>query len=77
MIKEIAFTAYAVSDLTKARSFYEGILGLTPSPEYPPKEGEKEGWIEYNIGSGTLGVGCAPEMWKPSEDGASCCPRSR
>jgi len=71
-IKEIAFTAYAVSSIPKARAFYEGVLGLTPSSEYPIKdENEKEGWVEYNIGSGTLGIGCSPDFWKPSQDGAS------
>jgi len=71
-IKEIAFTAYAVSDLPKAREFYEGVLGLVPSDEYPVKDPTaKEGWVEYNIGTGTLGVGCSLEFWKPSKDGAS------
>jgi hypothetical protein len=27
-------------------------------------------WIEYDIGHGTLGIGCS-EKWKPSEDGPS------
>jgi predicted enzyme related to lactoylglutathione lyase len=71
-IKEIAFTAYAVSNIPKSRAFYEGVLGLTPSDEYPVKdESESEGWVEYNIGSGTLGIGCSPDFWKPSKEGAS------
>jgi hypothetical protein len=27
-------------------------------------------WIEYDIGHGTLAIGCS-EQWKPSEDGPS------
>ena len=68
MFKEIAFTVYAVTDIAKARAFYEGILGLTPNGDFPPKADSM--WIEYNIGPGTLSIGCSPE-WKPSQDGAS------
>lgn len=69
MIKEIAFFAYAVSDIPKARAFYEGVLGLKPNGEYDKDENSR--WIEYNIGATTLGIGCAPGMWDPSEKGAS------
>ena len=33
MIKQIAFTAYPVRDMKRARSFYEGDLGLKPASE--------------------------------------------
>ena len=65
--KEIAFVAYPVTDMARARQFYEGILNLKPSS--PPKS-EKVQWIEYDIGPGTLGIGCSPQ-WLPSQDGAS------
>ena len=68
-INKIAFFAYAVSDMEKARGFYEGILGLTPNSEYDGTGNVH--WIEYDIGEGTLGVGCAPGMWDPSTKGAS------
>jgi len=64
-VNEIAFTAYAVTDLAKSRKFYEEVLGLKPTVL---KEGVP--WVEYNIGSGTLGIGVS-EKWKPSRDGAS------
>ncbi len=67
MIKEIGFTIYAVSDMPRARAFYEGILGLVPSDEFPATPESK--WIEYNIGSGTFTLGRSDD-WKPSEDGA-------
>jgi predicted enzyme related to lactoylglutathione lyase len=68
-IIEIAFVAYAVSDMQKARPFYEGVLGLKPSPEYDGSGNPN--WVEYDIGAGTLGIGCAPGMWEPSPKGAS------
>jgi predicted enzyme related to lactoylglutathione lyase len=68
-IKEIAFFAYAVSDMKRSRAFYEGVLNLRPNSEYDGSGNPN--WVEYDIGSGTLGIGCAPGMWEPSEKGAS------
>src|SRR5579864_6775589 len=67
-IKEIAFSVYAVTDIKKSRKFYEGVLGLVPNSDFPVSD--ESYWVEYNIGSGTLGIGQS-EQWKPSEDGAS------
>ena len=68
MIKEIAFTAYAVNDINKARAFYEKVLGLVPNTTI--KEGEVPHWIEYTIAENTFAIGCSPN-WPTSEDGAS------
>ena len=65
--KEIAFTAYPVTDIARARKFYEGVLGLTPNA---PVKSENQRWIEYDIGSGTIGIGSSPN-WPPSRDGVS------
>lgn len=65
--KEIAFAAYPVTDIARARKFYEGVLGLRPNA---PLKSETQQWIEYDIGPGTLGIGCS-EQWKPSQDGPS------
>jgi predicted enzyme related to lactoylglutathione lyase len=65
--KEIAFVAYPVTDVPRARMFYEGIIGLKPNG---PLKSENPKWIEYDIGPGTLGIGCSPH-WLPSQDGAS------
>ncbi len=62
---EIAFTAYAVTDMPRARRFYEDVLCLKPSREL------SENFVEYDIGAGTLVVGCAPEQWQPSEKGTT------
>lgn len=63
---EIAFVAYPVTDLARARGFYENVLGLTPNA--PPKPGLP--WVEYDLGPGTLAIGSSPH-WPPSRDGAS------
>jgi len=68
-ISEIAFFAYAVSDMKKARAFYEGVLDLRPNSEYDGSGNPN--WVEYDIGTVTLGVGCAPGMFDPSPKGAS------
>ncbi len=65
-IKEIAFTVYAVNDMKKAKEFYEGVLGLVPGSEF-----NSDTWTEYEVGTGIFALGCAPEQWKTSPDGAS------
>ena len=65
--KEIAFAAYPVTDIARARRFYEGVLGLKPNA---PLKDETQPWIEYDLGPGTLAIGCS-DQWKPSQDGPS------
>ena len=65
--KEIAFVAYPVTDMARARKFYEGVLGLKPNASF---ESSTHKWIEYDIGTGTLGIGSSPQ-WLPSQDGPS------
>jgi predicted enzyme related to lactoylglutathione lyase len=68
-IKEIAFTGYPVTDLARARAFYENVLGLVPSMTL---DHEGKGWIEYEVGSSTIALtNMDPEHWKPSADGPS------
>jgi predicted enzyme related to lactoylglutathione lyase len=62
--QEIAFTAYAVTNMARARRFYEGVLGLKPSREL------SKNLVEYDLRGGTLAVGCAPDRWQPSKKGA-------
>jgi predicted enzyme related to lactoylglutathione lyase len=64
MITEIAFTGTPVTDIKRARKFYEGILGFKPTMESAGGM-----WVEYEVGTGTFGIGCYGEMWKPSEQG--------
>jgi predicted enzyme related to lactoylglutathione lyase len=65
--KEIAFVAYPVTDVIRARKFYEDVLGFKPNA---PLKSETQAWIEYDIGAGTLGIGSS-EQWNLSQDGPS------
>jgi catechol 2,3-dioxygenase-like lactoylglutathione lyase family enzyme len=49
-IKEIAFVCCAVSDMNRARAFYEGILGLKPIASVGPDPY----CIEYDLGPGNI-----------------------
>ena len=64
MITEIAFTGVPVTDMKKARDFYEGTLGLKPAMESGGGM-----WVEYEIGPATFALGCYGDAWKPSADG--------
>ena len=67
-ISEIAFTCYPVTDLKRARKFYEGTLGLTASRVFGDDE---KAWIEYDIGPGTLSIGNMEPEWKASAGGGA------
>jgi len=68
-ISAIAYTAYPVTDMPRARGFYEGLLGLKTGTVF---EHEGKHWIEYDIGAGTLGISnMSADKWKPSSDGPS------
>ena len=66
-VTEIAFSCYAVTDMARARTFYEGVLGLKPGTVTDTEHGH---WVEYEIGAHTLALGSA-DGWKPSADGCS------
>lgn len=68
-ITEIAFSCYPVTNMERARGFYEGVLGLKRTHQ----SGEPGGmeWCEYDIGSGTLSIGAGAPGWKPTSDGCS------
>ena len=68
-INEIAFTCYPVTDMARARKFYEEVLGLKPTATYGDPGGMQ--WTEYDIASGTLALGCGAPDWRPREDGAA------
>lgn len=65
-IKEIGFVATPVSDIPRARKFYEEVLRLHVSEEMMGGQ-----WIEYNIGNNTLAIANIGEQWKPSDQGTS------
>lgn len=68
-VTEIAYTGYPVTNVERARRFYERVLRLTPSVQF---EHEGKHWIEYEVGAATLAISnMAADKWKPSADGPS------
>src|SRR5207244_318666 len=64
---ELAFCCYAVTDMKRAREFYEGVLGFKPTTVTSSEHGQ---WTEYEFGPYALAIGAA-SGWKPSPDGCS------
>jgi len=64
-IEGIGFVGIPVTDLKRARAFYEDVLGLKISDEML---GGK--WIEYAVGEETLAIANISDTWKPSDQGA-------
>jgi len=64
-ITGIGFVGVPVTDLKRARAFYENVLGLKISDEMM---GGK--WIEYAVGDETLAIANVGDTWKPSDQGA-------
>ena len=66
-ILELAFTAYPVTDMKRAREFYEGVLKLEPTRTFGNADRQ---WVEYDLGPSTFALSnMAKEEWKPSNDG--------
>ena len=63
-IKAIGFVAIPVTDIKRARSFYEEVLGLRASDEM--MQGR---WIEYDVGDDTLAIANVSDTWTPSDQG--------
>lgn len=63
-IKAIGFVAIPVTDISRARKFYEELLGLKVSDEMM---GGK--WIEYAVGDDTLAIANVGDHWTPSDQG--------
>jgi predicted enzyme related to lactoylglutathione lyase len=63
-IKAIGFVGIPVTDIKRAREFYERVLGLKVSEEMM---GGK--WIEYAVDDDTLAIANVGEQWAPSDQG--------
>ena len=63
-IRAIGFVAIPVTDINRARSFYEEVLGLKASEEM--MQGR---WIEYDVGDDTLAIANVSDTWTPSDQG--------
>lgn len=64
MIKEIAFSFYPVTDMARARAFYEGSLGLKVAMNYD------ELWVEYDVAGATLAISTMMQGHQPGARGA-------
>src|SRR3982750_4737010 len=64
MITEIAFVGSPVTDIKRARAFYEGVLGLRCTTSDPEAK-----WVEFEGGSGTCGIGDYGDQWRPAHGG--------
>jgi predicted enzyme related to lactoylglutathione lyase len=63
-IKAIGFVGIPVTDVKRAREFYEGVLGLKVSEEMMGVR-----WLEYVVGDDTLAIANVGEQWAPSDQG--------
>ncbi|MBI3886148.1 MAG: VOC family protein [Opitutae bacterium] len=65
-ILEIAFFGYPVTDLRRARRFYETTLGLAPARIVGDDE---HGGVEYEVGGATLSITNRLGFFRPARDG--------
>lgn len=71
IINEIAFVAYPVTDVPRARAFYQNVLGLKEAHAFIKGE---TAFIEYWIGKNNehcLVIGAGAPMFKPGKTGAT------
>jgi predicted enzyme related to lactoylglutathione lyase len=64
MIRRIAFTLYPVTDMARARRFYEETLGL----RLTRREAREFEWVEYDLDGGTFALTNLTEGGAPSAD---------
>src|SRR5437879_13689250 len=63
-VKALAFVGIPVTDMKRARAFYEGVLGLKASEEMMSGK-----WVEYSLGNNTLAIASVAPQWLPSDQG--------
>ena len=63
-IRNIAFVGIPVTDMKRAREFYEDVLGLKIGDQMMGGQ-----WIEYVVGDDTLAIANVGEQWTPSDQG--------
>ena len=66
MVKDMAFVAYSVGDVPRARRFYQDVVGLQPGDSFGDR------FIEFNVGNTTFAIDGEPPGIAPgSSSGAS------
>lgn len=63
-VQALAFVGIPVTDVKRARGFYEGVLGLSAAEVMMGGQ-----WIEYNLGNNTLAIANVGPQWMPSDQG--------
>jgi predicted enzyme related to lactoylglutathione lyase len=63
-VRSLAFVGIPVTDIKRARGFYEGVLGLSVAEEMMGGQ-----WVEYNLGNNTLAIANVGPQWIPSDQG--------
>jgi len=63
-INGLAFVGIPVTDMQRARAFYENVLRLAVSEEMM---GGK--WVEYSLSNNTLAIASVGPQWLPSDQG--------
>jgi predicted enzyme related to lactoylglutathione lyase len=58
-VTAIAFTMYPVSDMVRAQTFYQDVLGLKQAGL------SSDAWVEFEIGGGTFGIGNFEQLGTP------------
>ena len=64
MITSIAYTVYPVSNMERARAFYEHVLGLHVS------HNDRDVWLEYSLVDSTFAITTADMGHSPGAKGA-------
>lgn len=65
-IRNLAFVGIPVTEIKRARDFYENAFGLTVSDEMMGGQ-----WIEYAVGADTVAIANVGEQWTPSDEGTA------
>ena len=63
-VQALAFVGIPVTDMKRARAFYEDVLHLQVAEEM--MDGQ---WVEYSLGNNTLAIASVGPQWTPSDQG--------
>jgi predicted enzyme related to lactoylglutathione lyase len=63
-VRSLAFVGIPVTDVKRARGFYENVLGLNVADEMMGGQ-----WVEYDLGNNTLAIANVGPQWAPSDQG--------
>ena len=66
-VKEVAFTTYPVTDMARARKFYEGVLGFPEGKDTTGDGGNS--FVEYELGKTYFSLGHMPGKFIPTKGG--------